>query len=304
MALNSASGEIGRFRLRGVLTVPIISVMAASLVQALPFAAAAPTLPPFGFMLFLSWRLMRSDLLPPWSGILLGAWDDMFSGQPIGSAMATWTMCALALDVVDLRVVWRDYRLDLIFAAPALCVVLIGSALLARVDSAADLVRLVGPQIAWSLLLMPLVMRLGRGARPVADRRMKLPWKKSRPGAARPLLTEGLQRLSFSRRALFLSGAQVGLGGLLATRMGYISVVDAQKYRLKSESNRVNLTLIPPRRGWIIDRYGKALADNRVALRVDIIPDRLRDADRVVGRLAGAAIAGRRRGRSHPPPDR
>ena len=115
---------------------------------------------------------------------------------------------------------------------------------------------------------------------------MKLPWRKSRPSQTKPLMTDGLQRLSFSRRALFLSSAQYGLGALLIARMGYISIVDGSKYRLKSESNRVNLTLIPPRRGWIIDRYGKALADNRVALRVDIIPDRLRDKDQTINQLA------------------
>ena len=114
---------------------------------------------------------------------------------------------------------------------------------------------------------------------------MKLPWRKSRPTDPTPLMTEGTQRLSFSRRALFINGAQFTLGGLLATRMAYISIVDSQKYKLLAESNRVNLTLIPPRRGWIVDRYGKALADNRVALRVDIIPDRLRNREQVVSRL-------------------
>jgi penicillin-binding protein 2 len=114
---------------------------------------------------------------------------------------------------------------------------------------------------------------------------MKLPWRKSRPRQQQPLLTEGLQRLSFSRRAVVLSAAQFGIGGILAARMGYISVIDSERYKLKAESNRVNLTLIPPRRGWIIDRYGKALADNRVALRVDIIPDRLQNKERVLERL-------------------
>ncbi len=91
--------------------------------------------------------------------------------------------------------------------------------------------------------------------------------------------------MMFSRRAMFVSGAQVGIAGLLATRMAYISIVDNDRYRLLAESNRVNLTLIPPRRGWIVDRYGKALADNRVALRVDLIPDRLRNRDAVLSRL-------------------
>ena len=81
-----------------------------------------------------------------------------------------------------------------------------------------------------------------------------------------PLMTEGTQRMMFSRRAMFVSGLRrSALPGLLATRMAYISIVDNERYALQAESNRVNLTLIPPRRGWIVDRYGKALADNRVS---------------------------------------
>jgi penicillin-binding protein 2 len=115
---------------------------------------------------------------------------------------------------------------------------------------------------------------------------MKLPWRKSRPTNPQPLMTEGMQRMIFSRRVMVVSGAQLAIGGLLATRMAYISIVDTERYKLQAESNRVNLTLIPPRRGWIIDRYGKALADNRVALRVDLIPDRLRDREAVLSRLS------------------
>src|SRR3546814_11761095 len=67
--------------------------------------------------------------------------------------------------------------------------------------------------------------------------------------------------------------------------MAYISVVENDRYVLESESNRVNLTLVPPRRGWIVDRNGKAMANNRVSLRIDIIPDRLHDKDFVLGQL-------------------
>jgi penicillin-binding protein 2 len=112
-------------------------------------------------------------------------------------------------------------------------------------------------------------------------------WRRSRRARlAAPPTTAGSQLVTFDRRALLLGGAQLAVGGLLITRMAYITLVDGQRYRLEAESNRVNLTLIPPRRGWIVDRYGKALADNRVALRVDIIPDRVPDnADAIVRRL-------------------
>lgn len=100
-----------------------------------------------------------------------------------------------------------------------------------------------------------------------------------------PPITEAWRGILFTRRALVVGGAQAAVGVALAARMAYISVVDNDRYVLESESNRVNLTLIPPRRGWIVDRNGKALANNRVSLRIDIIPDRLQKRDLVLGQL-------------------
>lgn len=99
-------------------------------------------------------------------------------------------------------------------------------------------------------------------------------------------ITEASLSFTFSRRAMVLGAAQGGVAALLAVRMGWISVAENERYSLLSESNRVNLTLIPPRRGWIVDRYGKALANNRTDFRVDLIPDRLHDVDKTIGTLA------------------
>jgi penicillin-binding protein 2 len=99
------------------------------------------------------------------------------------------------------------------------------------------------------------------------------------------LVTEAQQAFSFTRRALFLSGAQIGVGVLLAARMTWLSVAENERYLLLSESNRVNLTLSPPRRGWIVDRNGKQIAGNRTDFRVDLIPDRIEDRPRVLGAL-------------------
>lgn len=99
-------------------------------------------------------------------------------------------------------------------------------------------------------------------------------------------ITEASLSFTFTRRAMVLGALQGGIGMLLAGRMAWISVAENEKYSLMSESNRVNLTLVPPRRGWIIDRHGKPLARNRTDFRVDIIPDRLRNKDAVVDKLA------------------
>ncbi|MEL7190481.1 MAG: penicillin-binding protein 2 [Pseudomonadota bacterium] len=78
---------------------------------------------------------------------------------------------------------------------------------------------------------------------------------------------------------------QGGIAVLLAARMGYLAIAENEKYRLESESNRVNLTLIPPRRGWILDRNGSPLASNRADFRVDVIPERLNDPEKTVDQI-------------------
>ena len=70
---------------------------------------------------------------------------------------------------------------------------------------------------------------------------------------------------AFSRRSFVIGTAMGGVGALLAARLGWLSIAQNEKYQLESESNRVNLSLIPPRRGWILDRNGAPLASNRAA---------------------------------------
>ncbi|MHA6766924.1 penicillin-binding protein 2 [Sphingobium ummariense] len=106
------------------------------------------------------------------------------------------------------------------------------------------------------------------------------------PRPKRKIVTEAAQSLTFTRRAMVVGGLQVGIGALLAGRMAWISVVQHEKYSMLAESNRVNLTLIPPRRGWIIDRNGRPLANNRTDFRVDLIPQRMTDAEGTVRHLA------------------
>lgn len=98
-------------------------------------------------------------------------------------------------------------------------------------------------------------------------------------------ITSAQQDFTFTRRAMFVGGVQATIGVLLAARMGYIAVAENEKYKLLAESNRVNLTLIPPRRGWFIDRVGKPIATNRADFRVDIIPDRLTNKDETIKTL-------------------
>ncbi len=99
-------------------------------------------------------------------------------------------------------------------------------------------------------------------------------------------VTTGQLDFTFTRRAMFVGGVQAAIGLVVASRMSYIAVADNEKYKLLAESNRVNLTIIPPRRGWFIDRYGKPIANNRSDFRVDIIPDRLVNKEATIATLA------------------
>ncbi|MCJ2177434.1 penicillin-binding protein 2 [Novosphingobium album (ex Hu et al. 2023)] len=94
--------------------------------------------------------------------------------------------------------------------------------------------------------------------------------------------TSATLRNSFDRRSLVVGSVQGGIGMLLAARMGYLAVFENEKYKLEAESNRVNLSLIPPRRGWILDRHGTPLASNHADFRVDAIPARMKNVEQEI----------------------
>ena len=100
-------------------------------------------------------------------------------------------------------------------------------------------------------------------------------------------VTSAHQSLSFSRRMMFVGGAQAAFGALLAGRMAWLAVAENAKYALLSESNRVQLIPVPPRRGWIVDRHDRPIAINRSSFRVDLIPQQIVDRTKLVPMLAG-----------------
>lgn len=146
-----------RFRLDGT---PIITVMLGSVIVALPVIAQAPVMPPFGLLLLLSWRLLRPELWRAWIGLPLGLFDDMASGQPIGSAMFLWTMTLVMIDAIEHRMIWRSYRQDWLIASFALIFCIAGGLFFARITGGGSIrFQLVAPQMLWSILLFPFVVR-------------------------------------------------------------------------------------------------------------------------------------------------
>ncbi|MXP09593.1 penicillin-binding protein 2 [Pseudoblastomonas halimionae] len=102
-------------------------------------------------------------------------------------------------------------------------------------------------------------------------------FRRRRPRSFSPPPTGASLQNVFDRRSVIIGSVQAGVGLLLVGRMAYIGVAENERYEVLSESNRVNLSLIPPRRGAIVDRYGTPVAANRADFRVDLIPERMGD---------------------------
>jgi penicillin-binding protein 2 len=82
-----------------------------------------------------------------------------------------------------------------------------------------------------------------------------------------------------TRRAALLGGAQAALLGTLAGRMYYLQVVQSDRYAMLSDENRINIRLVAPPRGRILDRFGAVLADNRPTYRVVLVAEQAGDID-------------------------
>jgi len=82
-----------------------------------------------------------------------------------------------------------------------------------------------------------------------------------------------------TRRALFLAGGQLALLSVLAGRMYQLQVIDGDKYQTLAEDNRINLRLLAPTRGRILDRFGNELATGRQNFRVVLIREQSDDVD-------------------------
>jgi penicillin-binding protein 2 len=89
-----------------------------------------------------------------------------------------------------------------------------------------------------------------------------------------------------SRRAFVLLGVQLGVMGLIGYRMRQLGVEQSQQFRLLAEENRISMQLVPPTRGIIYDRKGKAIALNAPLYRVQMIREQAIEPNRVLHKLA------------------
>lgn len=140
--------------------MPWVTIILGSLTPLLPIIAPAPILPPFGYMLLLGWRLARPGLLPMWAGLPLGLIDDLYSGQPLGSGILLFSLTMIALELLDMRVPWRNFWQDWLTACLLLLIYLLVAVLVSGAQMSLGQTYLLIPQLLLSLILFPVVTRI------------------------------------------------------------------------------------------------------------------------------------------------
>ena len=140
--------------------IPWLSIALASLAPLSPIIASAPILPPLSFMLLIAWRLFRPGMLPVWAGAPLGLIDDLFSGQPFGSAVLLWSVTMIGLEALENWQRWRSFWQDWAVAIALIATYLILGHVLAVMAGAIWYPSLLLPQLLISILSFPLLTRL------------------------------------------------------------------------------------------------------------------------------------------------
>lgn len=141
------------------LAMPWLVIALGSLSPYWPLVASAPLVPPLGFMALIAWQQARPGLLPVWAGLPLGLFDDLYSGQPFGSAILLWSIAVILLDFVETRFPWRGFALNWLFAAAVIAAYLFLAQALAQPGLLAEPLAIL-PQLGLSILLYPLIARL------------------------------------------------------------------------------------------------------------------------------------------------
>ena len=109
---------------------------------------------------------------------------------------------------------------------------------------------------------------------------------------------EDTRHKALTRRAALLAGGQALLATALAGRMYQLQILEKDRYTVLAEENRINLRLLTPPRGRVVDRFGVTMAENRSNYRVVVVPEQAADLETTLdalGRLIEVTEADRRR---------
>ena len=140
--------------------VPVLSTLAATLLALLPVIVQAPLLPDFGFLLLITWRLLRPEIWTPQMALALGLASDLVTGHPLGQGMLVWTAAFLAIDLIDRRLGFRDYWMDWLIVAGALIFQSVAAWYIALLMHSDIRFAVMLPQIGLSVLAYPVAARI------------------------------------------------------------------------------------------------------------------------------------------------
>jgi len=149
--------RIGQGPRTGAAYVPAISVVAGSLLSALPIVSVSGWYPDFGFLILLGWRLLRADAWPAWWAAPLGFVNDILTGAPVGMSVALWTAVMIVMDLVDRRTIWRDYWIEWAVAALLILAAETMEWWLAALSGAGFAYRSTLPPVLVSVLAFPII---------------------------------------------------------------------------------------------------------------------------------------------------
>lgn len=141
-------------------SVPYVSIMLGSVLPVLLIADVMPVMPPLGLLMLLAWRMVRPGLLPLWAGAPLGAFDDLFSGQPFGSAVLLWSLALIAIELIEARFPWRGFWQDWFTAGLAALLVWLAGLMVTGAKLTPEMLLVAMPQALLSVLLYPILARM------------------------------------------------------------------------------------------------------------------------------------------------
>src|SRR4030095_16730519 len=76
-------------------------------------------------------------------------------------------------------------------------------------------------------------------------------------------------------RVAVMGGIALVMFAIVFFRLWYLQVLSGDRYLAEAKDNRVRELKVEAPRGKIVDRNGTVLVDNRTALTVQVMPDRL-----------------------------
>ncbi|PZO84342.1 MAG: penicillin-binding protein 2, partial [Micavibrio aeruginosavorus] len=96
---------------------------------------------------------------------------------------------------------------------------------------------------------------------------------------------ENDRAVNFSRRAFVVGAFQAGILAVLGGRLAWLQTVEGNRYKTLAENNRINLKMMAPARGQIVDRFGVPFAVNNQNFRVLVIPEQTDDLEQSLRQL-------------------